>query len=92
MSGQAGAVVMRRRAWSEDDWDEYRQLPWLGRRLADLTRLIPATEQWLAPLIGLHAQYVRRRNYEKARRRSAVVKRAPLSRPSSAQTVPSLRR
>ena len=63
--------MMQNSEWTEADWEEYRDLPWLGRRMADIVRFIPATERWLAPLIGLHAIHVRRRRYEKAHRRAA---------------------
>ena len=71
MSDQATAVTVQRGGWTADDWEEYRGLPWLGRRMADVTRFLPFTERWLAPLIGLHVQHVRRRAYEKARRSAA---------------------
>ena len=57
-------------AWTEDDWEEYWGLPWLGRKMADVIRFIPATERCLVPLIGLHARHAQRRSYEKAHRRA----------------------
>jgi len=63
-------MAVQNREWTEDDWDEYRGLPWLGRRMADVARALPATERLLVPLIGFHAEHVQRRNFGKARRRT----------------------
>jgi len=64
-------VTAGKREWTEDDWEEYYSLPWFSRKMADVTRAVPATERWLGPLIGLHLLHTQRRNYEKSHRRTA---------------------
>src|SRR4029077_16009050 len=73
------AAMVEKGSWSSEDWEEYRSLPWLGRRMADIARLLPVTEPWLAPLIGLHAEHVQKRTY-KAHRRAAKPTIAPTRR------------
>ena len=64
-------VVGPRQTWGEDDWDEYRGLSLISRRLADLVELMPRMARWLLPLIAAHEGRVRRRRYERLRRSAA---------------------
>lgn len=64
-------VTAGKREWTEDDWEEYRDLPWFSRRMADVTRAVPATERWLVPLIGLHVHNTKMRGYDRSHRRVA---------------------
>jgi hypothetical protein len=34
--------------WTEEQWEIYRQAPWIVRRLADVAVLIPGLPNWLA--------------------------------------------
>ena len=64
-------VVGPRQTWCEDDWDEYRSLSWVSRKLADVMELLPGTARWLAPLIIAHEGHVQRRQYERIRHNAA---------------------
>jgi hypothetical protein len=71
MNDQGAAVIGSKRGWTEEDWEEYRALPWSGRRLLDVVAVLPATSRWLVPLIEQEAEYSRQRSYEKAHRKAA---------------------
>jgi hypothetical protein len=35
-------AITPKRVWTQDQWDIYRRMPWLGRRLADTMILMPS--------------------------------------------------
>jgi hypothetical protein len=74
-----------KRTWTEEDWAEYRRLPWVSRRVTDILVLAPKLARRLAPLIMRFEEELERRRYARDRRdasreRGAVRHRTPASR------------
>jgi hypothetical protein len=64
-------VLGLKRTWTKADWEEYRCLSWINRRLTDLVILVPRLTSWVGPLMIHYDERRQRRNYEKARRTRA---------------------
>jgi hypothetical protein len=71
MGDNGAAAIGSKTGWTSDDWEEYRSLPWLGRRLVDVTVLLPKTAGRLLSIIEQHADYARKREYQKAHDKAA---------------------
>jgi hypothetical protein len=45
-----------KKTWTDEDWEEYRSLPWTSRRLTDLVVLAPRMSRWIVPLMMRHEE------------------------------------
>ena len=43
-------------SWNDADWEEYRRLSWISRRLTDVVALIPSLGRLIAPLIDRYGE------------------------------------
>jgi len=61
-------VLGPKKTWTEEDWEEYRELSWTSRRLTDLVVLVPRLGRLVGPIMTRYAERRQRREYEKTRR------------------------